>query len=130
MVEVYIWICDFGLLEIKQNGFKIFRGLAPLSYIWLIWDIKKTYLPLWKAVRWCQNVFAEFVWHGGGIPSKLKLVKVKKSSNPLINVPKIEITSQSLEDTQVGYILQKYILEKYFGIILKFGQNSDIWPKI
>ena len=31
MVEVYIWICDFGLLEIKQNGFKIFRGQAPLS---------------------------------------------------------------------------------------------------
>ena len=31
MVEVYIWICDFGKLEIKQSGFKIFRGLAPLS---------------------------------------------------------------------------------------------------
>ena len=31
MVAVYIWICDFGLLEIKQNGYKIFRGQAPLS---------------------------------------------------------------------------------------------------
>ena len=31
MVEVYIWICDFGLLEIKQNE-KEFKKLCVLRF--------------------------------------------------------------------------------------------------
>ena len=50
-----------------------------------------------------------------------------------------KINSQSLEDTQVGYILQKYTLhkytlhkytlEEYTFKIFKFGQNFEIWSK-
>ena len=35
MVDVYIWFCDSGLLEIKLI-FKIFRGQAPLSRVMMM----------------------------------------------------------------------------------------------
>ena len=56
------------------------------------------------------------------------------SKTQTIGIPG-RINSQSLEDMQVGYISQKYTLDKntleFFENveILKFGQNFEIWSK-